>query len=121
MRAWAQVFPIRRPIASYLRRMAIASHPAAMWSRSQFSVDYITTTALRHGLREATSEVRPSFCGLQHGGVLLGDLLGGRAGVEGCDDRVQRHPRTCDTHDAVGISVNRNPFNRFGRVEVKHS
>ena len=53
--------------------------------------------------------------------VLLGNLLGGRTSVERRDNGVERHPRTSDTHDAVGVSVNRDPLNRFGRVHWKHS
>ena len=56
-----------------------------------------------------------------NGGVLLRNLLGGRTGVERRDKRVERHPRTGDTHDAVGVSVNWNPLNRFGRVHGKPS
>jgi hypothetical protein len=51
-----------------------------------------------------------------HGGVLLNDFLRGRAAVKGSDYRIQRHSCSGDTHDAVGVGVNRNPFNRFGRV-----
>jgi Putative transposase len=54
-----------------------------------------------------------------NGGVLLRDLLGGRTGVERRDKGVERHPRTGDTHDAVGVSVNWNPLNRFGQVHWK--
>ena len=53
-----------------------------------------------------------------YGGVLLRNLLGGRASVERRDNGVQRHPRTGDTHDAIGIGMNWNPFNRFGRVHL---
>ena len=56
-----------------------------------------------------------------YGGVLLSDLLRSRTGVEGRDDRVECHSRTSDTDDAVGVGVNRDPFNRFGRVHLKHS
>jgi hypothetical protein len=56
-----------------------------------------------------------------NGGVLLRNLLGGRTSVESRDNRVEGHPRTGDTHDAIGVSVNRNPLNRFGRVHWKHS
>src|SRR6476646_7747365 len=56
-----------------------------------------------------------------NGGVLLRNLLGGRTSVERRDNRVEGHPRTGDTHNAVGVSVNRNPLNRFGRVHCKHS
>ena len=53
--------------------------------------------------------------------VLLRNLLGGRTGVERRDNGVERHPRTGDTHDAVGVRVNWNSLNRFGRVHGKHS
>jgi len=56
-----------------------------------------------------------------YGGVLLRNLLGGRTSVERRDNGVERHPRTSDTHDAVGVGVNRDPLNRFGRVHWKHS
>jgi len=56
-----------------------------------------------------------------NGGVLLRNLLGGRASVERRDNGVERYPRTGDTHDAVGVSVNWNPLNGFGRVHWKHS
>jgi hypothetical protein len=56
-----------------------------------------------------------------NGGVLLRNLLGSRTSVERRDNRVEGHPRTGDTHDAIGVSVNRNPLNRFGRVHWKHS
>ena len=48
-----------------------------------------------------------------YGGVLLRNLLGGRASVERRDNGVERHPRTSDTHDAVGISVNWEPAQWF--------
>jgi hypothetical protein len=54
-------------------------------------------------------------------GVLLRNLLGSRTSVERRDNSVEGHPRTGDTHDAVGVSVNRNPLNRFGRIHRKHS
>ena len=56
-----------------------------------------------------------------YGGVLLRNLLGGGASIERRDNGVERHPRTGDTNDAVGVSVNWNPLNRFGRVHGKHS
>jgi hypothetical protein len=56
-----------------------------------------------------------------YGGVLLSNFLGGCTGVEGRDNGVERHPRTGDTHDAVSVSVNWNPLDRFGRVPGKHS
>ena len=56
-----------------------------------------------------------------NGGVLLRNLLSGRTSVERRDNGVERHPRTGNTHDAVGVSVNRDPFNRFGRIDRKHS
>jgi len=55
----------------------------------------------------------------ENGGVLLRNLA--PASVERRDNGVERHPRTGDTHDAVGVSVNWNPLNRFGRVHGKHS
>ena len=56
-----------------------------------------------------------------NGGVLLRNLLGGRASVERRDNGVERHSCASDTYDAIGVSVNWNPLNRFGRVHWKHS
>ncbi len=56
-----------------------------------------------------------------YGGVLLRNLLGGRTSVERRDNGVQRHTRTGDTDDAVGVSVNWNPLNRLGRVHWNRS
>ena len=42
--------------------------------------------------------------------VLLGNLLGGRTSVERRDNGVERHTRASDTHDAIGVQVNRNDW-----------
>jgi hypothetical protein len=59
--------------------------------------------------------------GKGNGGVLLRNLLGGRTSIERRDNGIESHTRAGDTHDAVGVGVNRNPFNRVGRVHLNHS
>lgn len=44
-----------------------------------------------------------------NGGVLLRDLLGSRTGLERTDDRVERHPRAGNPHDAAGVGMRKGP------------
>jgi hypothetical protein len=51
--------------------------------------------------------------------VLLRNVLGGRTGVEGADDGVERDTSAGDTYDAVCVGVNGYPLDGLGRVHVR--
>ena len=58
--------------------------------------------------------------GQGHRGVLLGDFLGGRALLEGLDQRIERHAGLADAQDAIPVGDHRHGFRQNGTVRHGH-